>query len=176
MTDQIEPISPRRKWLAIGTATILLVVSYSAIVVSFVAAEVATGPDPGPAFALGLGIAPFVFVALAFISGHRRAPGAVLRAMGLSLLVGLLVSVLLQDAVTGLTAGYGAGGIVSLRAEPVNTWKSRAIGVVLVSLYVAVLVRVVIEGGLIAGATLPLVSVGVADSFVGRFSFAGRRR
>jgi len=38
--------------------------------------------------------------------------------------------------------------------------------VALVSLYVSVLVRLVIEAGLIAGATLPLVCIGIADSFV----------
>jgi len=162
----VEPVSPRRKWLAIGVATVLLVVSYAAILVSLVAAETDGGPDPGPAFAFGLGVTPFVFVTLAFLSRHRRAPGAVLKAMGLAVLVALPVSVVMQDAITGLVAGYGAGGVVALRAEAVHSWKARAVAVALTSLYVAILVRVIIEAGLIAGATLPLVSIGVADSFV----------
>lgn len=162
-----EPISPRRKWMAIGVATVLLVVSYSAMLLAFVAAEVDDGADGGgAAFALGAALVPFVFLALAFISGHRRASGAVLKAMGLALLVAFPVSAIMQDVVTGLVAGFGAGGVVALRAEPVHTRKSRALAVALVSLYVAVLVRVIIEAGLIAGATLPLVSIGIADSFV----------
>ena len=160
-----EPISPRRKWMAIGVATVVLVVSYSAMLLAFVAAEV-DGADGSAAFALGAALVPFVFVALAFISGHRRASGAVLKAMGLALLVAFPVSAIMQDVVTGLVAGFGAGGVVALRAEPVHTRKSRALAVALVSLYVAVLVRVIIEAGLIAGATLPLVSIGIADSFV----------
>jgi hypothetical protein len=170
MTDPAEagaqPISPRRKWMAIGVATVLLVVSYSAMLIAFVTSEVDDATGGGGAFALGAALVPFVFLSLAFISGHRRASGAVLKAMGLSLLVAIPVSAIMQDVVTGLVAGFGAGGVVALRAEPVHTWKSRAIAVALVSLYVAVLVRVIIEAGLIAGATLPLVSIGGADSFV----------
>lgn len=161
-----EVVAPRRKWMAIAAATVIYVASYSAMLLAFVAVEVDSGPDPGPAFAFGLALAPFVFVVLAFVSGHRRAPGAVLKAMGLVVLVAAPVSALMQDIVTGLVAGFGAGGIVSLRAEPVHTYRSRALAVALVSLYVAVLVRVIIEAGLIAGATLPLVGIGVADSFV----------
>ncbi len=161
-----EPISPRRKWMAIGVATVLLVVSYSAMLLAFVAAEVDDGTEGGAAFALGAALVPFVFLALAFISGHRRAAGAVLKAMGLAVLVALPVSAIMQDVVTGLVAGFGAGGVIALRSEPVHTWKSRAIAVAFVSLYVAVLVRVIVEAGLIAGATLPLVSIGIADSFV----------
>ena len=140
--------------------------SYSAILVAFVAAEAEDGTNSGGAFALGVALVPFVFLALAFISGHRRASGAVLKAMGLSLLVAVPVSAIMQDVVSGLVAGFGAGGVVALRAEAVHSWKARAVAVMLVSLYVAVLVRVIIEAGLIAGATLPLVSVGIADSFV----------
>lgn len=144
----------------------ILVVSYSAMLVAFVAAEAEDGTGGGAAFALGAALVPFVFLALAFISGHRRAAGAVLKAMGLALLVALPVSAIMQDVVSGLAAGFGAGGVVSLRAEPVHTRKSRALAVTLVTVYVAVLVRVIIEAGLIAGAMLPLASIGIADSFV----------
>lgn len=170
MTDQAEagaePVSPRRKWMAIGVATVLLVVSYSAMLIAFVTSEADDATGGAAAFALGAALVPFVFLVLAFVSGHRRASGAVLKAMGLSLLVAIPVSAIMQDVVTGLVAGFGAGGAVALRAEPEHTRKSRAIAVALVSLYVAVLVRVIIEAGLIAGATLPLVSIGIADSFV----------
>ena len=47
----------------------------------------------------------------------QRAPGGRLRAMGLCLLVGIPVSALAADAVTGIVAGVGAGGIVALRAD-----------------------------------------------------------
>ena len=50
--------------------------------------------SPGPFIAFGLALIPFVFVVLAFTSGHPRAPGAVVRAMGLTLLVGIPVSAL----------------------------------------------------------------------------------
>lgn len=147
-------------------ATVLLVISYSAILVASVSFEAEGGPDAAPALALGFALVPFVFMTLAFVSGHRRGAGAVVKAMGLFVLVALPVSAIMQDAITGLVAGYGAGGVVSLRAEAVHSWKARAVAVALTSIYVAVLVRVIIEAGLIAGATLSLVSIGIADSFV----------
>ena len=41
--------------------------------------------------------------------------------MGLCLLVGIPVSALAGDAVTGIVAGVGAGGIVALRADDAHT-------------------------------------------------------
>ena len=48
---------------------------------------------------------------------HPDAPERPSRAMGLCLLVGIPVSALAGDAVTGIVAGVGAGGIVALRAD-----------------------------------------------------------
>ncbi len=72
---------------------------------------------------------PFVFVALAFLSEHPRAPGAAVKGMIVSLLVGIPVSALAQDAVTGLVAGLGAGGIFAMRMDLSHTVKARAIAV-----------------------------------------------
>ena len=161
MTDEV--LSPRRKWLAITVATVVMTVSYSAIVAAMVAAAADDGPDPSPLFALGLGLVPFVFVALAFLSRHPRAPGAVLRAMGLSVVVALIVAGILRDAASGLVAGFGAGGIVSLRAEDVHNWKARTVAVVISTSYVAILIYVSVETALLAGAILPFLSIGIAD-------------
>ena len=62
--------------------------------------------------------------------------------MGLSLLVGIPVSALAPDAVTGLVAGVGAGGIAALRADqPHGVEGARARGVA-VSAYAFVMVRI----------------------------------
>ena len=164
MTSEEEHRASRRKWLAIGVATIVMVFSYSAFVVALVAGE-AGGENAAGAFALGAGLAPFVFIALAFVSGHPTPASAVVVAMGVALLFALPVSAVLQDAVTGLAAGFGMGGVFSLRAEESDSLWARAIAVVFVCAYTAILVRFITEGGLIAGATLPLVALGIADSF-----------
>jgi hypothetical protein len=168
----IEPLSPRRKWQTITVATLLLVPAYWSLLAALVAlasdddgssSSSAGAPNPAAALAFGLAIVPFVFVVLAFMSGHPRAPGAVLRAMGLSLLVGISVSALAGDAVTGIVAGVGAGGICALRMEGPHNWQARALAVLAASLYTLVLARV---GGplvLLPAPVFPLTAIGVAD-------------
>jgi hypothetical protein len=165
----IEPLSPQRKWQTITVATLLLVPAYWALLAGLVAgasdsASDRTGaPNTAAAFALGLAVIPFVFVVLAFMSGHPRAPGAVLKAMGLALLVGIPVSAVAGDAVTGIVAGVGAGGIVALRADVPHSWKARAIAVLAASLYTFVLVRTAGAMALLAAPVLPFTGIGVAD-------------
>jgi hypothetical protein len=123
----------------------------------------AAAPLAGGYVAFGLALVPFVFVVLAFTSEHPRAPGAIVRAMGLSLLVGIPVSALTADAVTGWVAGMGAGGIVALRADLAHRWKARAIAVLAVSAYVFALARFVGVGAVIMAPALPFTALGVAD-------------
>jgi hypothetical protein len=161
----LEPLSPQRKWRAILIATLLLLPSYLGIVVGLVAvaSDKPDAPPAGPPIAFGLGLLPFVFIALAFLSSHPRAAGAAAKAMGLSLLVGIPVAALVPDAVTGLVAGIGAGGTAALRPEPNGSWKARAIGVAAVSVYVVVMVRVVPDVAVLLAPTLPFTCLGVAD-------------
>ena len=115
----IDPLSPQRKWRAILFATLLLVPAYWGIVIGVVAvaSDNPDAPPAGPPIALGLTLLPFVFIVLAFFSTHPRAPAAVLKAMGLTLLIGIPVSAIAPDAITGLVAGIGAGGIAALRSD-----------------------------------------------------------
>jgi hypothetical protein len=160
-----EPLPPRRKWRAILLATLLLVPAYWSLMAGLVSVESdrASAPAAGPFIAFGLAIVPFVFVVLAFLSEHPRAPGAVVRAMGLTLLVGIPASALAGDAVTGLVAGLGAGGIAALRADGDHRWRARALAVLAASAYVFLLVRVAPEAALLLTPALPFTSIGVAD-------------
>src|SRR5262245_1281888 len=127
------PLTPQRKWQAITVATLVLFPGYLALLAGLVSAATDSGKDqPGApqtavALVVGLALIPFVFIVLAFMSQHPNAPAAAAKAMGLSLLIGIPVSALAGDAVTGIVAGVGAGGIVALRSEPVHNWKARAI-------------------------------------------------
>jgi hypothetical protein len=120
-------------------------------------------PNAAAAITLGLALIPFVFIVLAFMSQHPRAPGAVLKAMGLSLLVGALVSAFADDAVTGIVAGVGAGGIVALRADDDHRWKARALGVAVATAYTFVLVRTLGALVLLPAPVFPFTSIGIAD-------------
>jgi hypothetical protein len=159
------PLSPKRKWRAILLATLLLAPAFWAILGGAVAAASPreNAPDAGLMIAFGLSLVPFVFIALAFLSEHPRAPGAVLRAMGLAILVGIPVSALAADAVTGIVAGIGAGGVAALRADADHNWRARAIAVLIVTAYEFVMLRTAGDVALLVAPILPFTSIGVAD-------------
>lgn len=162
----MEPLSPKRKWQTITLATLLLVPAYWALLAGLVSAaskSKATGPAPGAALALGLAVIPFVFIVLAFMSGQPRASTAVLKAMGLALLVGIPVSALAGDAVSGIVAGVGAGGVVALRMNADHSRRARWVGVAVAVLYTVVLVRTAAALALLPAPIFPLTAIGVAD-------------
>jgi hypothetical protein len=165
----IQPLSPQRKWRAIMVATLVLVPAFWLLLAGLVAGanDDTSGSEAAPnvavALAVGLAVVPFVFVALAFLSEHPRAPGAVLRAMGWALLVGIPVSALVGDAVTGIVAGVGAGGIQALRIDEPQNWRARAWAVVVASVYALVLVRTAGALVLLPAPIFPLTAIGIAD-------------
>jgi hypothetical protein len=167
-----DPLPPQRKWRAITLATLLLVPAFWAMLAGLVtiASEdgeaAADAPQAGAALAFGLALIPFVFVVLAFMSEQPRAPTAVLKAMGLCLVVGIPVSALAADAVTGIVAGAGAGGIAALRADTPDGWKARAVAVLIGAAYTFVLVRMVGAVALLPAPVFPFTGIGVADHFV----------
>lgn len=160
-----EPLPPRRKWRAILLATLLLVPGYWSMLTGLVsvASSGGDGPAAGPFIAFGLALVPFVFTALAFLSEHPRAPAAVVKAMVLSAVVGIPVSALAADAVTGLVAGLGAGGVAAMRADQPDAWKARALAVALVSAWVFLTLRTISEVAVLLAPALPFTALGVAD-------------
>ena len=167
-----DPLPPQRKWRAITLATLVLVPAFWAILAGLVSLASEDGdagadaPQAGAALAFGLSLIPFVFVVLAFLSEQPRPPTAVLKAMGLCLLVGIPVSALAGDAVTGLVAGAGAGGIAALRADGPDGWKARAVAVAMATVYTFALVHLVGAVALLPAPVFPFTGIGVADHFV----------
>lgn len=162
----MEPLSPQRKWRAITIASLLLVPACWAILVGLVTSasdEPGGVENPAAAIAFGIALIPFVFVALAFLSGHPAAPAAVVKAMGLCLLIGIPVSALAADAITGIVAGVGAGGVVALRSDEAHTWRTRAVGVAFASMYTFLLARTAGAIVLLPAPIFPFTAIGVAD-------------
>lgn len=160
------PLSPRLKWRTITLATLLLVPGYWMLLAGLVASSstgAKDGPDPAASLAFGLVVIPFVFLVLAVMSGRPRWPGAVAKAMGMALLVGLPVSALAGDAITGIVAGVGAGGCIALRRDEGHSMRTRAAAVAFAALYTLVLVRSVSVLALLPAPVLPLTAIGVAD-------------
>lgn len=163
----LEPLDPRRKWMAITVATAVLAPAYWSMLVGLIAlgsddSQVSDTTAAG-ALAFGLAVVPFVFIALAFLSWHPSAPGAVLRGMAWFALVALVVSALAADGVTGLVAGAGAGGIATLRADLVHERRHRIVAVVIAAGYAFLLARTVPPAILLAGPAFPLTAIGMAD-------------
>ena len=128
----------------------------------------AGAPDPATALAGGLCLIPFVFIVLAMMSEQPRWPTSVLKAMGLTLLIGIPVSALAADAVTGIVAGVGAGGIAALRMDEGHSWKARAIAVAVACAYTFVLVRVGSALVLLPAPIFPFTAIGIADHLTER--------
>lgn len=163
------PLPPQRKWRAITLATLVLVPAYWAMLaglVSIASDEEGGIPNPGAAIAFGVSVIPFVFIVLAFLSEHPRAPAAVLKAMGMALVVGLLAAV--ADPVTGIVAGVGAGGACALRPEPDQSWRVRGLAVAIAAAYTFVLVRTIDPVALLAAPILPFTALGLADHLAER--------
>jgi hypothetical protein len=163
----------RGRWLAITAATVLLQFSYWLILDG--AAPPVADEVSGGLIALGLALVPFVFLVLAFGSRHPRAAGAVLRAMGLFLVVGVPLAV--ADVVVGLVLGYALGGLVALRppagVEGVGRARGIAVGAGIAYLIV---VRLISPGfAVFTGAVLPFTVLGLADQALeGRAELARR--
>jgi hypothetical protein len=160
-SEPLATLSPKRKWVAIIISTVVMAVSTSLMLYAFVAAAQDEG-NPGPPFALGLALVPFAFMTLSFLSRNPR-PGSVVVAMLLAVVVAVPVSALSQDVVTGLAAGFGAGGVVTLRRVYYHSYWPRVVGVVMMAAYIFLVVRIYEIAGLIAAIVLPFVVLGLAD-------------
>jgi hypothetical protein len=164
-----EPLSPRKRWRAITLATLVIAPAVWSIIAGIVSASSndPEAPSAAPLIAFGLAVIPFAFVVLAFVSEHPRAPGAVLRAMALSLLVGIPVGAASPDAVTPLVAGLAAGGLAALRRDPMHRWQGRAVAALAATVFVFLLLRVS-DVGLVIAPALPFTALGVADELADR--------
>ncbi len=81
----------------------------------------------------------------------------------MALLVGIPTLAVAADAVTGLVAGVGAGGIVVLRKDGPENWKYRAVAIAFASVYTAVIVRTAGAIALISAPVFPFTAIGLAD-------------
>jgi len=154
----------RRNWLAIGIATIVMVFSYFPYANSF------TTPPGGeleidPALVgIGLVMAPFVFVTLAFVSQNPKAPKRVLQSMVLMLGLGFTIGMLAP--ILGATAAFAGGAVLCLnppRAYGVYKWRIGA--AVLTVVYTFILLVTAPPAGVFSGGLLPLLMVGFADEY-----------
>jgi len=151
----------RRIWWAIGVATIIQAVATVSLITGALLSVSDETVAAGPAFALGFVLVPVVCALAAFISGHERAPLATLKGMGVWLAVALPLG--LANPIVGLSTGFAASGAFTLKALVLSPGKRRALAVLTLALYVTLLVAVLPQAALFAGAVTPLLAIRVAD-------------
>jgi hypothetical protein len=77
--------------------------------------------------------------------------------------VGIPVSAFVGDAVTGIVAGLGAGGIKALRMDADHNVRARALAVAAASVYTLLLVALTGAVALLPAPIFPFTAIGVAD-------------
>ena len=153
-----------RNWIALALGTVVQMFSYFPYAAAFIPrAGEDQAVDPA-LLGLGIAVAPFVFVVIGFVSKNPRAPRMILIAMGLFLAVGLSVG-LIAPAL-GAGAGFGVGAALTLRLPDIpDQLRRRVVGVALAVVYTAVLLFVATPAGVLTGAILPILMVGLADDY-----------
>lgn len=140
--------------------------SYFPYAAAFAGAEGDVASIDTGLLAIGLSVAPFVFVALGLLSRYPGFPKQVLRAMALLIVVGFGVGLL--SPALGATAGFGVGGALTLRRPDVyDVMKWRLWSVVLTVVYTLALLVVITPAGVFTGGVLPLIMLGFADEYSG---------
>jgi len=183
-----ERISSRRKWAAIGAATLLLAASFWVVLLAFrlwlgdltpediqAGAEVPVTTAAAVTLAGGFALMAAGFAALALIS-RRPHPW---RSAAFGWLLGsamwLWLPFVAGEPVTPMVAGFAAGGVAALRAEPEHTLGRRAIAALLVTVYVYLLVRVTPLVGAVVAPLLALPVLAWADAMAERRALVGPR-
>jgi hypothetical protein len=110
---------------------------------------------------LGVGLVPFVFLALAFGSLHPRASGGVLKALGLFLVIGLPLGVL--GPAFGIPAGVGGAFALRPLEGHAHMLRSRLIAVAAGMVYLGILLVIAPLFAVYVGAVLPFAVLGLAD-------------
>lgn len=158
--------------MATTVATLVMQLSYWAVLAGVAAGAAQTDASGGLGLlALGLALAPFVFVVAGWLSRHPNWPLAVMKAMGLFVAVGATLGLVLVwlpgAAVVATVAAYGAGAAVTLRREEEQPLRPRVLAVVFSAVWVAILLAAGAGPfGFMSGAVLPFAAVTFADEFV----------
>lgn len=139
--------------------------SYFPYAAAFIAPEGEEGVVVDPRLVgIALVVAPFVFVIVALVSRNLYAPRRVLIAMGLLIALGLSVGLI--SPVLGAAAGFGVGVAFCLRLPDIpDQMRRRVIAVVFGVLYTAALLFFRTPAGVVTGALLPILLVGLADEY-----------
>ncbi len=150
-----------------GLGTLVQVVAFGSLLVGILASASDEDIAAGPAFALGFTLIPVWAATVAFTSAHERAPMATLKGMGVWLILGLPLA--LVNAVVGLSVGFAAGGSFALRSTALRPGRARWLSIAALIVYVGLLLVILPQAALFAGAVTPLLALRIADIYAERY-------
>lgn len=163
----VEPAVDWRRILAVGLSTVIMLFAYGMILFALTLLGGEERGFAGGVMGIGLGIVPGAFIAAAFVSVNPRAFLSSVAAVGLWGIVSLPIA--LFDVPTGLVAGFGAGGVVAFRFdEGIHSRRGRIMAVAVCTVYTFVLQRISPAAGLLGGAPLPFIAIGLVDAALER--------
>lgn len=114
--------------------------------------------------AIGLAVAPLVFIVVGLVSRNPLTPKRTLWSMGLLIVIGLSLGLL--DPALGASAGFGVGIALTLRVPDLpGQMKRRMYGVAFAVAYTMLLLIFIPAGGVLTGAVFPALMVGFADEY-----------
>jgi hypothetical protein len=146
---------------AIFVGTLAQAVSFGSLMVAVYASISDNGEAASPYFALGFTLVPVMCAVVAFMSRHPRAPIATLKGMGMWLVVGIPLG--LVNPVIGFGAGFTAAGAMTLRPDVLSPGRNRAWAVLATALYLTLLLFILPQSAILAGAVTPLLAIRAAD-------------
>lgn len=176
-----ERITTRRKWAAIGVATLLLAGAFWLVLLAFdmwlgdltieeleAGAEVPVTAAVAATLGGGALVMAAAFAALALISRRPRPWRSIPFAFLLGSAMWLWLPFVAGEPYTPMIAGFAAGGVVALRAEPEHTIGRRVIAALLVTVYLYLLLRLALLPAVIVAPLLPLPVLAWADAMAER--------
>ena len=92
-----------------------------------------------------------------------RAAMAVLKGMGIWLVLGLPLS--LANPIMGLATGFTAAGVFTIRTTALRPGRARWLAVLLTAAYLLLLVAILPQAAILAGALTPLLAIRAADLY-----------
>jgi hypothetical protein len=168
--DPDAPITPRRKWLAVGIGTLLIVPTFSLVVAAIVAADEDSDLDASPTILITVAmiLVPIALYLVARFSRKEKALMAAAWGTLAAMFVTAALSLAWWEPVSPMVAGLGAGGILTLRRHPATTTTARVAAVTLAAVYSGFMVALIPQLSVGIAPILPMMSVGAADGFMAR--------
>ena len=155
--------SRRRLWAAVLLATLVLVVSFTAIVTAIVEAD--EGDTSGARFAVAVAVAlvPVAFTILARVSRTSQPFRRVLLASPLAMAGYVALGSLIREPTSSLVIAFGVAGAYVLRIDPPHRIATRIMVVSLTGILVLLLYVMAQTAAIIAAPFLPFAVLLLAD-------------